>query len=59
MASRRTTTYTAEDLDELAAGLGRLLDAIENGTLEADSGTVAGLEGARAAVQALAEGRSP
>ena len=55
MASRRTT-YTVEELDELAAGLQRLLDAIEKGTLEADAGTIAGLEGARAAIQALAGG---
>ncbi|MGO8871634.1 MAG: hypothetical protein ACLQPH_09580 [Acidimicrobiales bacterium] len=58
MANRRTT-YTVEELDELAAGLQRLLDAMENGTLEADSGTIAGLEGAVAAVRALAEGRNP
>ncbi len=57
MASRRTT-YTTEELEDLAAGLGRLLGAIEKGTLEADSGTIAGLEGARAAIQALAEGQS-
>jgi hypothetical protein len=57
MAHRRTS-YTVEELEELAAGLRRLLDAIETGTLEADAGTIAGLEGARAAIQALAEGRS-
>ncbi len=56
MANRRTA-YTVEELEELAAGLGRLLEAMAKGTLEADSGTIAGLEGARAAIQALAEGR--
>jgi len=58
MASRRTT-YTIKDLEELAAGLRRLLGAIEEGTLEADAGTISGLEGAAAAIQALAEGRNP
>jgi hypothetical protein len=52
------TSYTVEELEELAAGLRRLLGAIEHGTLEADAGTIAGLEGARAAIQALAEGRN-
>ena len=35
MASRRTS-YSVEELDELSAGLGRLLDSIENGMLEAE-----------------------
>jgi hypothetical protein len=48
---------TVEELDELVAGFRRLLGAIENGTLEADAGTISGLEGA-AAIQALAEGRN-
>jgi hypothetical protein len=58
MAHRRTS-YTVEELGELAAGLRRLLDAIENGTLEADAGTISGLEGAAAAIKALAERRNP
>ena len=58
MVPRKKQSYTVDELSELAAGLHRLLDAIENGTLEADAGTIAGLEGARAAIQALAEGRS-
>jgi hypothetical protein len=47
MANRRAT-YTLEELDELAAGLQRLLGATANGTLEADAGTIASLEGAAA-----------
>ena len=56
--TNRRTSYTVAELDELAAGLRRLLDAMEKGTIEADAGTIAGLEGAMAAIQALAEGRS-
>jgi hypothetical protein len=56
---RKKQSYTVEELEELAAGLRRLLRAIEHGTLEADAGTISGLEGAAAAIQALAEGRNP
>jgi hypothetical protein len=56
MASGRTT-YTVEELDELAAGLRRLLDSIKNGSLAADAGTISRLEGAAAAIEALAKGR--
>lgn len=50
-------TYTSAELGELAAGLRRLLDAIEAGTLAASSGQAARLEGAWLAVQGLATGR--
>jgi hypothetical protein len=56
---KQKQSYTVEELEGLAAGLGRLLGAIENGTMEADAGTISGLEGAAAAIQALAEGRNP
>lgn len=52
-------TYTAEDLAEVAAGLRRLLGAVEAGDLVADSGTVARLDGAAVALEALARGESP
>lgn len=55
MASRRTT-YTIEELEEVAAGLRRLLDAIRNGSMTADAGTISRLEGALCALQALMEG---
>jgi hypothetical protein len=58
MASRRNA-YTVEELDELADGLDRLLDAIKHRSLAADAGTISRLEGAAAAVRALAEGRNP
>ena len=47
------------ELEDLAAGLRRLLDAIETGSLTADAGTISRLEGAAAAVQALADGQIP
>jgi hypothetical protein len=56
---KKEGAYTVEELGELAAGLRRLLGAIETGKLEADAGTISGLEGAAAAIQALAEGRNP
>lgn len=51
--------YTVEELSDLASGLGRLIGAIEAGELEADPGTISGLEGAAAAIRALAEARNP
>jgi hypothetical protein len=59
MARRCRTAYTVAELEELAAGLQRLLDAVENGALAADAGTIARLEGAAAAIQALADGQNP
>ena len=56
---RQEQSYTVDELRDLASGLRRLLVAIQSGVLEADAGTIAGLEGARAAIQALAEGRTP
>jgi hypothetical protein len=51
-------TFTAAELGEVASGLRRVLEAVALGDLKADSGTVARLEGAIAALEALAEGRS-
>jgi hypothetical protein len=51
--------YTVEDLATLAEGLRDLLAAIEAGSLKADAGTIARLEGATAAIQALADGENP
>jgi len=52
-------SYTVEELGELADGLRGLLAAIEDGSLKADAGAIARLEGATAAIQALAEGQNP
>jgi hypothetical protein len=58
MASRRAG-YSTEELGELAAGLRRLLGAIERRELTADASTISRLEGAATAIQALADGRDP
>lgn len=50
-------TFTSAELAEVAAGLRRLLGAVEAGDLSADAGTVTRLEGAAAAVEALAAGK--
>jgi hypothetical protein len=42
--------YSANEMAELAAGLRRVLGAIEGGSLAADAGTIARLEGAAAAI---------
>lgn len=55
----RRRLYTVEDLAELAKGLRRLLAAIEDGSMKADAGTISRLEGATAAIQALADGQKP
>ena len=55
---KRTKAYSGQELSELAAGLRRVLGAIEGGSLAADAGTIARLEGAAAAISALAEGRN-
>ncbi|HEX6393119.1 MAG TPA: hypothetical protein VFZ97_06730 [Acidimicrobiales bacterium] len=52
MARRRT--YSAVELAEVAAGLKMLLAEVEAGRLTADSGVIARLEGAVAALEALA-----
>jgi hypothetical protein len=51
-------SYSAAELGEVAAGIRRILVAIEAGELAADTRTVTRLEGAAAALEALAEGRS-
>jgi len=56
MPSRRRT-YSPDELAEVAAGLRRILDAIERGELAADPGEINRLEGAAAALDALATGR--
>ena len=53
---KRTGSYSGQELSELAAGLRRVLSAIEGGSLAADAGTIARLEGAAATISALAEG---
>lgn len=50
-------SYTATELSEIAAGLRRLLESISEGEVSADSGTVNRLEGAVAALEALANGQ--
>jgi hypothetical protein len=52
-------SYTVEELSELAAGLTRLLDAIKEGSMAANAGTIARLEGAASAIQALVDGQNP
>ncbi len=44
---------TREQVQEIAAGLRRLLDAVASGELTAGSGTVARLEGAAVAFECL------
>lgn len=46
--------YTAGELGELADGLRRLLAAVEAGSMTGDSGVLARLEGAVAALESLA-----
>ena len=58
MVPKSTEMYSAHELAELAAGLRRVLGAIEGGSLAADAGTIARLEGAAAAISTLAEGRN-
>ena len=52
-------SYTVDELRDLAAGLRRVLGAIEDGLLATDSGTISRLKGAATAIQSLAEGRNP
>ena len=52
-------SYSQLELAEMADGLRRLLDAIEGGKVTAPGGTVARLEGAVAALEALAKGDTP
>jgi len=54
----RRRTYTLGELAEVAAGIRRILVSIESGDLVADTRTVTRLEGAAAALEALAEGQS-
>jgi hypothetical protein len=49
-------SYTATELREMAVGLGRLLATIEANEVTAHAGTVARLEGAISALEALANG---
>ena len=52
-------SYSVEELADLASGLRRLLIAIKDGGMKADTGTIARLEGAESAIRALAEARKP
>lgn len=54
MSERR---FSPTELAEVADGLRRLLGAVAAGEMTADSGTVARLEGAAVALEALATGR--
>jgi hypothetical protein len=58
VVSTKRRTYTAAELADLAEGLRGILGAIEEGSLAADAGTISRLEGAVAALQALAEGKN-
>jgi hypothetical protein len=52
----RGKTYSAAELAEVADGLRRLLARIEAGEISASGGTANRIEGAVAALEALAEG---
>jgi hypothetical protein len=56
MTSSRKRSYTQAELSELADGLGRLLDTIDQGEMTAGPGTVSRLEGAMIALRSLAAG---
>jgi hypothetical protein len=56
--SPRRRSYSTDELAEVAGGLRRILDTIARGELIADPGQVNRLEGAVAALEALAEGRT-
>jgi len=55
--AKRKLTYSSAELAEVADGLRRLLDAIAAGSMVADASTIRRLEGACAALDALAAGR--
>ncbi len=55
----KRTSYTVAELAEVAAGIRRLLGAVEAGDLTADAGTVARLEGAAAVLDALSADQRP
>lgn len=57
MTAAKRRTYSAVELAEVAEGIRRVLAAIARGDLKADGRTVIRLEGAAAALEALAEGR--
>ncbi|MDA8312704.1 MAG: hypothetical protein M0Z46_19270 [Actinomycetota bacterium] len=57
--ARRNRSFTPLELADVAAGLSRLLDAIARADLSAEPGEVNRLEGAVAALQALARTREP
>jgi hypothetical protein len=54
----RGRSYSTAELAEIAVGLRRLLTTIEAGEVSAPPGTVNRIEGAVAALEALAEGRT-
>jgi hypothetical protein len=55
--AKRKLTYSGVELAEVADGLRRVLDAIAEGSMVADTSTIRRLEGACAALDALAAGR--
>jgi hypothetical protein len=54
----RRRTYSRDELAEVAAGLRRILDAIARDELSAEPGEINRLEGAAAALDALADERA-
>jgi hypothetical protein len=54
--TKRKRSYSAVELAEVADGLRRILDAIADGDLVANTSTIRRLEGAGAALEALSTG---
>jgi hypothetical protein len=57
MTAEPEKTFTSAEIAEVAAGIRRLLAAIDDGSLAADARTITRYEGAVAALEALIEGR--
>jgi len=53
------SSVTKRELREAAAGLGRILEAVERGELDAPPAMLARLDGARLALEALSETARP
>jgi len=56
-ASGDHRTFSTEELAEVAAGIRRLLSAIQSGEIASDRNSTLRLEGAAAAIEALAGGQ--
>ena len=57
-SGRRRRSYSSKELAELAAGIRRTLASIAAGDIDSDRNTVLRLEGAVAALEALADGKN-